>query len=115
MSSYYGKKFDKVVRNLKKRAPLPVPVSVRTFPKLKCDESGALLYGHCVATLNYRGKIESFEIAIVRGLPLDTAIDTLLHEWAHAVDQIENGSGCGHGPKWGAAYAKMWRLYTGEE
>ncbi len=114
MGSYYGKKFDKVARNLRKRAPVSVPVAIKTVPTLKGD-CGAPLYGHCLATLTSRGKIESFEIAIVRGLPLDTAIDTLLHEWAHAVDQIENGSDCGHGPKWGAAYAKMWRLYTGED
>jgi hypothetical protein len=38
-----------------------------------------------------------------------SAVDTLIHELAHAVawdkDDID------HGPKWGVAYSKVYRLY----
>ena len=118
MRSVYGKKFDKAVRVLRKRCPLPVPVSIRTRKTLKCRESGHDLYGQCIAYVSRRNRIKSFTIEIVRGLPFDTAMDTLLHEWAHAVDQIDNGADDDmhpHRKSWGEAYAKVLRAYIDEE
>ena len=76
------------------------------------------LYGQCIAYVSRRNRIKSFTIEIVRGLPFDTAMDTLLHEWAHAVDQIDNGADDDmhpHRKSWGEAYAKVWRAYIDEE
>jgi len=45
-------------------------------------------------------------------------MDTLLHEWAHAVDQVDNGADDDmhpHRKSWGEAYAKVWRAYIDEE
>jgi len=47
MGSVYGKKFDKVARFLRKEFPLGVPVVVRTVEKLRCTDSGDLLFGVC--------------------------------------------------------------------
>lgn len=66
-----------------------------------------------------------FVIQIDRKLSCAAAIQTLLHEWAHArawnhrLDQVgrdtvspdEFEAVC-HGPEFGAAYAEAWRLLT---
>jgi|TARA_R110000824_G_scaffold82768_9_gene207471 hypothetical protein len=117
MSSKYGKQFDKALRLLREKLPLSVPVSVRTKEELKCDETGEDLFGQCMAHFNRRKRVTRFTIDIVRGLEVETAVDTLLHEWAHAVDQMENGDAKdedAHRDSWGAAYAKAWRAFTDE-
>jgi hypothetical protein len=66
-----------------------------------------------------------FVIQIDRKLSCPAAIQTLLHEWAHArawnhrldqagreeMDRDEFEAVC-HGPEFGAAYAEAWRLLT---
>ena len=106
------------MRVLREKLSLSVPVMVRTRKKLVCDETGEDLFGQCMAHLNNRKRVTRFTIEIVRGLEVETAIDTLLHEWAHAVDQMENGNPDDdddtHRDSWGAAYAKAWRAFTDE-
>ena len=117
MSSKYGKRFDKALRLLREKLPLSVPVRVRTKEELKCGETGEDLFGQCMSHFNRRKRVTRFTIDIVRGLEVETAIDTLLHEWAHAVDQMENGDAKdddAHRDSWGAAYAKAWRAFTDE-
>jgi|TARA_R110002051_G_scaffold181247_4_gene250713 hypothetical protein len=117
MSSIYGKKFDKALRVLRKKLRLSVPVLVRTKKELKCEENGEDLFGTCMAHFNSRKRVTKFTIEIVRGLEVETAIDTLLHEWAHAMDLMENGNAedeDAHRDSWGAAYAKAWRAFTDE-
>jgi len=118
MSSKYGKKFDKALRLLRDKLPISVPVRVRTKEELVCEESGEDLFGQCMAHFNRRKRVTRFTIDIVRGLEVETAVDTLLHEWAHAIDQMENGDakdGDAHRDSWGAAYAKVWRVFTDED
>ena len=117
MGSVYGKKFDKVSRLLRREFPLGVPVIIKTVIKLKCTDTGDILFGSCLALATSRGKVNKFVIEISRGLSLDTAIDTLMHEWAHATDQLENGTPerRPHRDSWGAHYARIWRAYTGEK
>ena len=117
MGSVYGKKFDKIARMLRAEFPVGVPVSIQTVPKLKCDESGDSLYGVCLTSVNSRGTVKKFVIQICRGLSLDTAVYTLMHEWAHAIDHLEHGE-CGdrpHRDSWGKHYARIWRAHTGEK
>ena len=90
---------------------------MRTKEELKCSETGEDLFGQCMAHFNRRKRVIRFTIDIVRGLEVETAVDTLLHEWAHAVDQMENGDAKdedAHRDSWGAAYAKAWRAFTDE-
>ena len=118
MGSIYGQKFDKAIRDLRKKVPLPVSAKVKTRKNLMCQETGDALYGQCTAHVNSRGRVKRFTIEISRDLPLDVAVDTLLHEWAHAIDQIENGADDDahpHRDSWGVAYAKIWRAYMDED
>jgi hypothetical protein len=117
MSSKYGKQFDRSARVLRTKLPVSVPVHIRTREKLGCSETGDNLFGQCILHYDAEGNTTQFTIEIVRGLEVETAIDTLLHEWAHAMDQVENGAADyddAHRDSWGAAYAKAWRAFTDE-
>lgn len=117
MRSVYGKKFDKVVKLLRKEFPLGVPTTVKTVKKLRCEENGEEIYGQCSSSENSKGVVKKFLVEVARDLPLGLAIDTLLHEWAHATDHLENGDPCMHPHRnsWGVHYARIWRVYAGEK
>lgn len=98
---------------LRDQLPTPFPTIVRTS-RVPSDVDG-----FCVRRAN------RFVIQIDRRLSCAAAIQTLLHEWAHArawnhrLDQMgreakgrdEFEAVC-HGPEFGAAYAEAWRLLT---
>ncbi len=108
MASRYGKKFDRVLRQLRKECPLKAPMKVKTR-----DLSKDKLCGCCYAYLTPKGKIDHFVIEIDRNMVLLTAVDTLLHEWAHAMDKEANGIPVEpHRNTWGEMYARVWRVYT---
>ena len=50
-----------------------------------------------------------FEIDI-RKQCFSLRMDTLLHEWAHAMTWFGNDAD-GHGPEWGLMYAKLYRTW----
>lgn len=70
----------------------------------------------------------NFRIRVSKELPMSQAIDTLLHEWAHAlswdacVGKVANSRSISdyefewlaHGPKWGIAYSKVYLCFTFE-
>ena len=108
MVSRYGKKFDKVLRDLRRECPLSAPIRVVTR-----DLGRAKLCGCCIAYLKPNGKIERFLIEVDKSMSIATAIDTLLHEWAHALDKEANGIPTEpHRNRWGECYARVWRLYV---
>jgi hypothetical protein len=108
MASRYGSKFDKVLRELRKECPISVPIRVTTK-----DLTGEKLCGCCTAYLSQKGVIENFVIEIDADMPVATAIDTLLHEWAHAMDKQSNGIPMEpHRNSWGECYARVWRVYV---
>ncbi len=108
MASTYGKKFDRVLRRLRKECPLVTPISVRT-----ADLSKDKLCGLCTAYFDDDDKkICKFVLHINRGMELSTAVDTLLHEWAHAMDKEANGLPTEpHRNSWGECYARCWRVF----
>jgi hypothetical protein len=68
-----------------------------------------------------------YYIAISASLSEDQAIDTLIHEWAHAMAwpkverklfpsplrrHIEHNERVGHGPEWGFAYSKVYTAFA---
>jgi hypothetical protein len=110
MVSHYGIKFDHVHRLLIRHCPLSTPIKVVTK-----DLSEFKQCGNCTTYLNPNGSISKFVLAIDRGLGLCSAIDTLLHEWAHAMDSEANGvpTEC-HRNTWGECYAKTWRVYVNQ-
>jgi len=108
MALHYGKKFNQVVRLLRREFPLTRPVRI-TGKSLEQQK----LCGCCLAYLNEDGTIHRFVIEVNMHLALLTAIDTLIHEYAHAMDQDQNGLAVeAHRASWGVCYAQLWRAYT---
>ena len=85
--------------------PPRLPVRVR---RMKLD-----LDGYC------EKREDKFLIRINRKLKETEAVDVLLHEWAHAIawtssfDRLSYERFCEtmHGPEWGVAYSKVYRLF----
>lgn len=99
-------RYRRVVKLLKKELPPALVVKVRRV-KLKGFD------GLCIR------ERKSFLILINRELDESMAIETLLHEWAHARswtllhDQLENDAFqdfC-HNAMWGVAYSEVYRCY----
>jgi hypothetical protein len=108
MANGYGAKFEQVKRLLQKHCPTTKPITV--YVKNLHSQQ---LCGCCLAYLDRLGRITRFELKIDRSLSQLTAIDTLLHEWAHAMDQDQNGLAREpHRSSWGKCYAKVWRVYA---
>lgn len=107
MSTEYGKKFKQVIARLRENCPTDVPVQVR----VRCLRKHKL-YGSCTTYRDNAGHLSKAVIDITKGLDVSTAIDTLLHEWAHVLDIEKNGpSREEHRNSWGIAYARVWRAY----
>lgn len=98
--------YRQLVCILKKKCPAAFPVSVRRVRLVDLD-------GDCSL-----GK-KRFFIRINREISESSAIDTLLHEWAHAIawnhlhdsldwQEFEKRS---HDASWGVAYSEVYRVY----
>lgn len=97
--------YKQLVSILKKKCPAAYPVSVRRA-KMK-DAGGCWLEN------------KKFYIQINQNLAEATAIDTLLHEWAHArawnhlhdsLDWVEFEKRS-HDASWGVAYSEVYQIY----
>jgi hypothetical protein len=99
--------YKNLVSILKKKCPAAFPVSVRRV------KMTGKLDGDCQL-----GK-KRFYIRINRDIPEQSAIDTLLHEWAHArawnhlhdalgYDEFEERQ---HDASWGVAYSEVYQVY----
>lgn len=102
------KNYRQLIKFLKINSPLAYPVSVR-----RCVMSQSL-DGDCQ---KYKKK---FFIRINRDLPENVAIDTLIHEWAHArawnhlldsMNEDERFEDFSHDATWGVAYSEVYRIY----
>jgi hypothetical protein len=103
-----GAKFRAVLRMLRKECKISRPIKV-----ISKDLNREKLCGCCIAYLDDNGKVTRFAIEVDSNLAPVTAIDTLLHEWAHALDQVTNGvTGEPHRSSWGKCYARVWRAYV---
>jgi hypothetical protein len=108
MASHYGRKFDEVLRDLRRECTLRTPVRVVTK-----DLGSMKLCGCCLAYLRCDGTIERFVIKVDKSMTIEAAIETLLHEWAHAMDKEANGIPLEpHRNSWGECYARVWRVYV---
>jgi hypothetical protein len=79
------------------------------------------ILGECIRR-RYR-----FVVRLNRNLAQEQAIETLLHEWAHALawnyslDKLTREPGvspevfdaASHDEAWGCAYSRVWRVYSG--
>lgn len=97
--------YMKLVRLLKKELPPSLPIHVRRVQQ-KCD-------GYC------QKRNGRFYITIDNRLNEQSAIDSLLHEWAHALnwksyhDKLSPSKfeEVAHDESWGIAYSKVYRFY----
>ncbi len=94
---------------LSKELPLTRPVKVRVGKRLSYE------YGYC--QLDRRGFRVVVNTRIAdpwhpRGRPVTVgeAMETLCHEWAHALAWTSNVSSKDHDAAWGKAYARVYRV-----
>lgn len=102
------KNYKQLVSFLKKNLPIAYPVSVR-----RCVMSRSL-DGECIKHKR------RFFIRINKDLSENLAIETLIHEWAHArawnhlLDSMEADDrfdDLSHDATWGVAYSEVYRVY----
>ncbi len=101
-NSWDAKKFERVANALAEQCPLnaPVRLTVRKIPSY---------WGY--TAWNEAGY---YEIHIAGGQPMYALLDTLVHEWAHAMvyDAAQHPDMDLHGPLWGVAWARAYRALT---
>ena len=108
MAVLHRRNFDHVLRMLRKECPLKAPMRV-----ISRDLQAERLCGSCSTYLTNDGAIARFVIEIDASLSAVSAIDTLLHEWAHALDHEKYGVAAeSHRDSWGRCYARVWRAYV---
>lgn len=109
MSKYYDSAFARVVRKLRTEIPLGVPVRIQTADKIPGDA-----FADC--TPYFAGDdLVAFRIRVKRGQPIDSAVDCLIHEYAHALDRIlQPNNRLDHRESWGRCYAKCYQAVLGK-
>jgi len=98
-----------LLRMLRRDCPVTYPVRVQFRNMTKTQ-----LCGYCLTLLDDQDRIVRFRIVLDTTLPYLSVVDTLIHEWAHVVDQAEHGLVYDdtHRDSWGLCYAKIWRAYV---
>jgi len=101
--SFNAEHFEAVVRHLTEHAPLNAPalIRVRLIP----------VWGLC----SWRADLGAYLIEIEAAQPYHAILDTLVHEWAHAMVWDASPIACeagdaAHGPLWGVAQARAYVL-----
>jgi hypothetical protein len=87
------------LRDALKQANPTITVSVR-----RCRVPNGLC-GDCLRMDGY------FRIRINPSYSLQVQLDSLVHEFAHAIAHIEWENTWDHGPEFGMAYAECYRIY----
>lgn len=89
-----------IFRMLKKQLKLKHDILLRR-KKLSKD------CGECVLD----GDDEPIRITVDKNLSEQSQIDTLLHEYAHALRMDKHDDRCNHCKKWGIEFSRVWRRY----
>jgi hypothetical protein len=103
--SFNAEHFQAVIRHLTEHAPLNAPalIQVRRIPEP--------VWGRC----SWREDQGAYFIEIEAAQPYHAILDTLIHEWAHAMVWDASPIACeagdaAHGPLWGVAQARAYVL-----
>lgn len=110
----YGPRFVRLLKLLKEEAPLSLPLRVyvtSSFPsRYSSDSEDCGLHVAHIAD-----DLLSHSIYINSDIGLEAALDTLIHEYAHALDTEVNGhtGRVSHRASWGVQYARLYNLYHG--
>jgi len=105
MKTKFGKEFEEALKYLRENhKPLcGLPIHIKIDSELKD-------YGLAVF---YPGK--RWIIRIREKQSIDMAVDTLLHEWAHCLqDEREPHNNVHHTDLWGTLFAQIYRGYHGK-
>lgn len=108
------REFKVVLTRLRLQCPTALPVVVRT------SWMSDTILGQCVR------RRHRFVVSLNDGMDQPQAIETLLHEWAHALawsyslDKLardpdiarEAFEAASHDETWGCAYSRVWRAYS---
>lgn len=94
-----------MIGQLKEHFSPGVPVEVRTVPLQK-------MAGDCVGVMKL-GRMVKIAIRIASTQAWNAKYDSLIHEWAHAMEWdanwTDNSPKKDHGETWGVWYAKIYR------
>ena len=107
--------FRSLVQKLREQCPTGKPVVIRT------SWMHSAIQGACIR------RKSRFVIRLNNRLDEQEAIETVLHEWAHALawnyslDRLASEPGvtpeafdrASHDEAWGCAYSRVWRVYSG--
>lgn len=105
--------FKEVVAILRERCPAAKPVVIRT------SSLPAATLGECIR------RRERFVVRLNKNLDEPLAVETLCHEWAHAlawnfsIDRLARDpdvdrellEAAAHDEAWGCSYSRVWRAY----
>ena len=98
------RKWLKFVSHLKKKFPISYPVTIKTKPYN--------FSGECIHHFDRFGRVDRVQIVINDRLDFDGRLDTLIHEYAHALECAQFGN-CDllheHSAVWGVNYAACYR------
>lgn len=95
------------VKRLQQVCPLNTPVRV-----VSQSLENTPACGFCTAYFNPDGSLSRFIIVISTELCEQAELDTVLHEWAHALDIERNGVGRNpHRQSWGRAFSYVWNRF----
>ncbi len=121
-TSYYGWRLRDAIYHLRKHCPVPVTVRTVTEDTLRKywakygDKDDETPFSDCldISKLDKDGNPlktkRLWRIRIMRNLTDDEAVDALVHEWAHAMDEYYNGPPTEiHRNSWGECYSKAHR------
>lgn len=105
----------KLMRRLRKHAPLCAPVRLRQQKDPKCW--GELCIGR-MDTRARRGRIVGFTLVLEVRLPKGEKWDCIVHEWAHGLDRAKRHwkrpKDC-HDSRFGVEWARAFRAAHGNE
>lgn len=94
-------KWRRLLRWLRNTYPANYPVRVERRRRSTKEKE---LCGYCVFRTN------QFFVFVDRRQDWALQVDTLIHEWAHALTWHGNDDD-DHGPEWGLAYAMLYRAF----
>lgn len=102
--------YMRLLRALRDQAPPVLPVRVRRVKGLRRRHG---CHGDC-ALVEVDGRNVAFALRLDAALSSVGLVDGLLHEWAHALSwTTEHPSFDDHGPEWGLAMARAYRVWEG--
>jgi Zn-dependent peptidase ImmA (M78 family) len=106
MASSAREVINLIAKTLRKEVPPAFPVRIKQTVIKDPRE-----FGDC--SFSEKAKKPYFLIHLRKGMSPDLVLFVLTHEWAHAVAWSQLHYIDDHGPEWGVAYARCWRVTSG--